>query len=85
MAQAQVNVFWSAVLRRSMCKYRHRGLRYIFMDAGHVCQNLLLAAEDLGWAACSIKAFFDQELDLLCALNGEEESVIYAASLGKKA
>ncbi|MFO8032655.1 MAG: SagB/ThcOx family dehydrogenase [Desulfohalobiaceae bacterium] len=85
MAQAQVNVFWSGVLRRNMCKYGHRGLRYVLLDAGHVCQNLLLAAEDLGLAACPVGAFFDQELDSLFALDGEEESVIYAASLGRKA
>ncbi len=82
IAQAQINFFWSAVLRRNMSKYGHRGLRYIFLDAGHVCQNLLLAAEDLHLGSCPVGAFFDQELNVLFGLDGEEESIIYAASLG---
>lgn len=84
MSQAQVNFFWSAVLRRNMAKYGHRGLRYIFLDAGHLCQNLLLAAEDLDLGACPVGAFFDAELNSLFSLDGEEESIIYAASLGGK-
>ncbi|NIR27184.1 MAG: SagB/ThcOx family dehydrogenase, partial [Gammaproteobacteria bacterium] len=43
MAKAGVVFIWSAILRRNFSKYGHRGLRYIMMDAGHVCQNLLLA------------------------------------------
>ena len=31
-----------------MNKYGHRGMKYICLDAGHICQNMLLAAEDQG-------------------------------------
>ena len=82
MAQAAVNICWSAVLRRNMAKYGHRGLRYIFMDVGHVCQNLLLAAEGLDLSACPVGAFFDQEANALFDLDGDEESFIYFASIG---
>ncbi|MFO7800874.1 MAG: SagB/ThcOx family dehydrogenase [Desulfovermiculus sp.] len=82
LAQAAVNVCWSAVLRRNMAKYGHRGMRYIFMDVGHICQNLLLAAEGFGLSACPVGAYFDEEINNLFALDGEEESIIYLASLG---
>ncbi len=82
MAQGAINVCWSAVLRRNMAKYGHRGLRYIFMDVGHICQNLLLAAEGFGLSACPVGAYFDQEMNQLFGLDGQEESMLYCASIG---
>ena len=73
---------WSAVYRRNMSKYGERGLRYILMDAGHICQNLLLAAEALNLAACPVAAFYDEELNEILDLNDEEESVVYLAVVG---
>jgi SagB-type dehydrogenase family enzyme len=84
LAEAAVIFLWSAVFRRNMRKYGQRGLRYIFFDAGHVCQNLLLAAEALGLAACPVAAFYDDELNDLLLLDGEEESVLYLAAVGRK-
>lgn len=82
MTQSAVSLCWSAVLRRNMAKYGHRGMRYIFMDAGHICQNLLLAAEDLELASCPVAAFFDEDLNALLGLAGDEESIIYTAAVG---
>lgn len=84
LARAGVVFIWSAVLRRNFSKYGHRGMRYILMDVGHICQNLLLAAEALGFGACPVAAFYDDELNSLLELDGEQESVIYLASVGAK-
>ena len=65
-----------------MSKYGHRGMRYILLDAGHICQNLLLAAEALGHSACPVGAFFDEEINNLLGLDRNEESVIYMAAAG---
>ena len=75
---------WSAILRRTMSKYGSRGLRYIFMDVGHICQNMLLAVEALGLGACPVAAFFDDEVNELLGLDGKEETVIYMAALGRR-
>ena len=84
LAKAGVVFIWSAILRRNFSKYGHRGMRYILMDAGHICQNLLLAAEALGLGACPVAAFYDDELNELLGLDGTEESVIYLAAVGTK-
>jgi SagB-type dehydrogenase family enzyme len=84
MMNAGVVVIWSAILRRNFSKYGHRGLRYVMMDAGHICQNLLLAAEALELGACPVAAFYDDELNRLLGLDGDEESVIYLAAVGTK-
>ncbi len=84
MARAAVTLCWSAVLRRNMAKYGHRGLRYVFLDAGHICQNVVLAAEALGLAQCPVGAFFDEDANTLFRLDGQEESLIYFLSVGVK-
>ena len=82
MSRGAVVFIWSAVFRRNMSKYGHRGLRYILLDAGHACQNLLLAAEGINCPACPVAAFFDDEFDALLGLDASEESVLYTAVVG---
>lgn len=84
MGKAAVIFAWSAVFRRNMSKYGHRGLRYVLLDAGHICQNLLIAAEGLELCACPVAAFYDDELNGLFGLDGDEESVLYLAAVGRK-
>lgn len=84
MAQAAVTFLWSVVFRRSMSKYGNRGMRYILLDAGHICQNLLVAAEATGNGGCPVAAFYDEEVNALLGLDGTEETAIYAAAVGKK-
>lgn len=84
IAQAPVNFVWTAIFRRNMAKYGHRGLRYILLDAGHICANLLLTAGFLGLSGCPVAAFYDDELNGLLGVDGQEESVVYLASIGRK-
>ena len=79
---AAVVFIWTAVLRRNFQKYGDRGLRYVFLDAGHVCQNTLMAVEATGGGGCPIAAFFDDELNALIGVDGREEAVLYLASAG---
>ena len=84
ITQAAVVFLWTGVFRRAMSKYGDRGMRYILLDAGHICQNLLLAAESVGCGGCPVGAFYDNEINQLLQIDGEEESILYAASLGRK-
>lgn len=84
MARAAVVFLWTGVFRRAMSKYGDRGMRYILIDAGHICQNVLIAAEAVGCGGCPIGAFYDSELNHLLQIDGEEESILYAASVGGK-
>jgi SagB-type dehydrogenase family enzyme len=58
--------------------------RYLFLDAGHVCQNLYLAAGSLGCGVCALGAFHDEQLNALLGLDGEAQFVVYSATVGKK-
>ena len=83
--QAHLTFIWSAVVERGKWKYRQRAYRYIYLDAGHIAQNLYLAAEALGLGVCAIGAFFDHDMNSLMGFDGTRETVIYMASVGFKA
>jgi SagB-type dehydrogenase family enzyme len=40
-----VTFIWSAVIYRMGWRYSERAYRLVYLEAGHVCQNLYLAAE----------------------------------------
>jgi len=79
---AQVTFVWSAMVERSKWKYRQRAYRYIYLDAGHIAQNLYLAAEGLGLGACAIGALFDDSVNTILGIDGIQETVIYMATVG---
>jgi SagB-type dehydrogenase family enzyme len=83
IADAQVTFIWSAVLERGKWKYRERAYRYIYLDAGHIAQNLYLAGEALGLGVCAVGAFIDDDVNRLLEIDGVEETVIYMAAVGK--
>src|SRR5207245_817573 len=72
----------SAVFWRSRCKYGLRGYRFALLEAGHLVQNVVLAAAELGLPALPVGGFFDRRLDELIGADGLEESVLYAVALG---
>jgi SagB-type dehydrogenase family enzyme len=81
--KAAVVIIWTAMMLRCMVKYRERAVRYIPMDLGHVCQNVQLAATGMGLGSCPIGAFYDDEVNSLLDLDGEDETVLYMITVGK--
>lgn len=74
---------WAADFYRCKWRYQERAYRYVFLDAGHACQNLYLATAAINCGCCGIGAFDDDKLNALLGLNGLDHSVIYAATVGK--
>jgi SagB-type dehydrogenase family enzyme len=79
---ASVTFIWTAIVERSKWKYRQRAYRYIYLDAGHIGENLYLAAGALGLGACAIGAFYDDKVNSIIGVDGIEETVIYMATVG---
>ena len=75
---------WTAIAGRSKWKYHERAYRYIYLDAGHIGQNLYLAATALGLGCCTIGAFFDSQINDIIGIDGENETVVYLGAVGKK-
>jgi SagB-type dehydrogenase family enzyme len=81
-AEAPVVMIWTAVFARSAWKYAQRAYRYVYLEAGHIAQNLALAATCVGLGSCQIGAFFDDEVNQILGVDGVEESVIYLSVIG---
>lgn len=79
-----VTFIWVAVAERMTWRYVERGYRYLHLDAGHVCQNLYLAAEAVQCGVCAIAAYDDELLNQALGLDGDHLFAIYLASLGKR-
>jgi SagB-type dehydrogenase family enzyme len=84
VAASAATFIWAADVERMTWRYGERGYRYILLDAGHVCQNLYLAAESIGCGACAIGTFDDDVLNKTLGLDGKRHFVVYAACVGKK-
>lgn len=83
MCAAAAAVFiWTAVFERCKWKYGQRAYRYIYLDAGHIAENLALAAVSLNLGTCEIGALYDDHVNAIIGINGIEESTICMAAVG---
>jgi SagB-type dehydrogenase family enzyme len=82
IGEAGVVLIWTAVFGRSGWRYRDRAYRYIYLDAGHIAENVALAAVALGLGTCQIGALYDDEVNSLLGIDGEKESIVYMTSVG---
>ncbi|MFP4661592.1 MAG: SagB/ThcOx family dehydrogenase [Halanaerobiales bacterium] len=82
--ESAVTFLWSAVVERMTWRYKERSYRYLHLDAGHVCQNLYLAAENINSGVCAIAAYSDDDINRIIGIDGQQEFVIYMATVGKK-
>jgi SagB-type dehydrogenase family enzyme len=81
-ARAAVVFIWTSIFQRSKWKYGQRAYRYIYLDAGHIAENLALASTGLGLGSCQIGALFDEEINDIIDVDGESESTIYMSVVG---
>lgn len=78
-----VTFLWCADYRRMNHRFGPRSARYIYLDAGHVCQNLYLAAYTHRIGVCAVGAFDDGPLNAALGLDGENDFAVYGATVGK--
>jgi SagB-type dehydrogenase family enzyme len=71
------------VASRTAKKYGARAERYVYLEAGHAAQNLLLRATELGLGAVPIGAFDDQAVAGVLELAAEQQP-LYLIPVGGK-
>lgn len=82
--ESAATFIWTALVYRMTWRYGERGYRYLYLDAGHICQNLYLSAESIDGGVCAIGAFSDDDMNRLVNVDGENQFVLYIAAVGKK-
>jgi SagB-type dehydrogenase family enzyme len=63
----------TAVFERTAAKYGERAERYVWLEAGHAAQNLLLQAVALDLGAVPIGAFYDGQVQSALGLPAEHK------------
>jgi len=69
------------VYERTSEKYEDRASRYVHIEAGHACQNLLLQATAQNLAGVPIGAFNDKRVAEIVKM-AKNESPLYLVSVG---
>lgn len=82
--QADALFMLSAVFRRTGYKYRNRAYRYALADAGHLLENLRLAAHGAGLAPQLLRQFDDAAAAQALGIDGVEEGVLALMSVGRE-
>ncbi|HOT90003.1 MAG TPA: SagB/ThcOx family dehydrogenase [Anaerolineae bacterium] len=85
LGEANVVLIVTAIFQRLRWKYRERTYRYALLEAGHIGQNIYLAATALGMGACAVGAFDDDALNALVGVDGQEEAAVYMLAVGRMA
>lgn len=67
---------------RSTVKYADRGYRYVYMEAGAICQNIYLQAAALDMGTVAVGAFNDDAVNRLLELDGAAEATLLIMPVG---
>ena len=79
--EAPAVLVFTAIFKRTTKKYGDRGIRYVYMEAGHASQNVYLQAVSLGIGTVSIGAFDNQKVKTVLNLS-EQEEPLYIMPIG---
>jgi SagB-type dehydrogenase family enzyme len=74
--EASMDIVITAIYRRTVEKYGEKGIRYVHIEVGHVCQNIYLQCESLNLGTVEIGAFEDAKVKKVLNLAEEEPSAI---------
>ena len=68
IADAPLTLVFTAQFSRTTGRYGQRGIRYVYMEAGHAAQNVHLQAEALGLGSVAVGAFDDTSISKVLSL-----------------
>jgi len=80
--KANILFIITGVIERTRTKYKDRGGRYIFIEAGHLAQNIYLVATAIGLKTCAIGGFIDDKINTILDLDEEVERALYIIAVG---
>jgi SagB-type dehydrogenase family enzyme len=81
--EAAATFIWTAIPERMEWRYGEASYKVIALDAGHICQNLYLACENINAGTCAVAAYDQEEIDKVLGIDGRDEFTIYLAPVGK--
>lgn len=80
--EGAVSIVITAVYERTTRKYGERGIRYIYMEAGHAAQNVCLQAVALNLGTVVVGAFHDEDVRNILGIP-QNETPLYIMPVGR--
>jgi len=77
---APLTLVFAAQFARTTGRYGNRGVRYVYMEAGHAAQNVHLQAEALGLGSVAVGAFDDASVSRVLSLPEHLEPLYMVAA-----
>ncbi len=77
---APLTLVFTAEFDRTTGRYGRRGIRYVYMEAGHAAQNVHLQAEAMGLGSVAVGAFDDASVSRVLSLPNGLEPVYMVAT-----
>lgn len=81
-SRAAVTFFLVARPWKLLRKYGDRGIRYLFIEAGEMTQNIHLAAVALGYGSVESASFYDDEMNEALGLDGGTATTAHMVLVG---
>lgn len=74
----------TGMLNRACFKYKDKGIKWAFLDAGGIIQNIYLTCGILDIGCCANGGYLDNELAKLLGLKGKAQVTISVIAIGSK-
>ena len=81
-AKAPIILFYTCVPYRAEWRYVDAAHRVVLIDLGHLGQNVMLSAVALGLGSCCMAAYDQALCDEFLSVDGLNEYMVYAVSVG---
>lgn len=85
ISDAPLIVILSINMGRVFWKYGDRGYRVTHLDAGVLTENLYLVTAALGLSGCAVAGFYDERVNDLLEIDGQNEFTTLVYTVGTKA
>lgn len=80
--KAPIIIIITTIYSKMTGKYGNRGIRYVYLEAGHAAQNIYLQCVSLNLGTVAIGAFNDEMMKIILTLKRDEEP-LYLIPVGK--
>jgi SagB-type dehydrogenase family enzyme len=84
VTRAAVTFLWVAIPYRSVWALGNRGYRSVLIEAGHICQALIMASACVTCRVQPIDLFHDQMMIQVAGLDPQQQWPLYVAAVGKE-
>lgn len=81
-AKAPAVLYYTCIAYKAEWRYHEMSHRVMLIDLGHLGQNAMLSAAALGLGSCCMAAYDQTSCDKLLGVDGTDEYMVYAVSVG---